>query len=123
MKIRVGDLRRLINEALSEDLDLNDPGVWGMKDTTVCRSTLAEFLRKYSGVVEIGPEGGDCTEAEHVMFVDDMEGMGLREAIEDGDVELANAIAEEIALKYPAERYNPFANDGHGTPPEMDGIN
>jgi hypothetical protein len=120
MKLKMARLRMLIRESLAED-ELTEPSQWGLEDTPVCRSTLTEFLRQHSSTVMVNGEEG--TQAQHLMFVDDMEDMGLRDAIEAGDVEMANAVSDEIMLKYPPEGYDPFANDYKGTPPQTSGIN
>lgn len=103
MKIKLNELkqviRKILREAKREPKEF-DPKYWGMADTDVSKKTLRSWLEQMT-----------LDEANHIMFVDDMEGIGLTEAIEEGDLQLANALTQTIKERFPFSEYNPFSGE------------
>jgi len=119
MKMTIRNLKRIIVEAFNDVATSkeHDPGYWGIEDNDESRVALRSFLEQHLNLVQMGPNEGKGTEAEYVMFVDDMEGMGVRDALSTGDIGLANQLTREIMKMYPPDGYDPFANDYRGTDP------
>lgn len=88
------------------------------EDTLSTRST-PEHYGLQPGCEELLYELEDAfgEDFQHAMFVDDMEGLGLRDAIEAGDREGADAIMATIAAEYPRDGYDAFGNQFSGSGP------
>jgi hypothetical protein len=107
------------------DPEEKEPKHWGgIPDDS--RVTLHKWLLMHQNYVNVrGDKNVDSSltgnrgkEANYIMFVDDFEGLGLRDAIADNDLKTAEIISMMIMKKYPPSRYNPFSNNFQGTGPE-----
>ena len=104
MKITVRDLKRIIRETAAPNLATQ----YGMSPDA--EPALKRFMADYPGNVK--HMGQSQPLAEYLLFVDDMEGFGLMDAIASDDGDGISAIAGEILAEFPAETYNAFAGQG-----------
>lgn len=114
MKITVRQLKSIIAESLRSHRakklhEANYSAVsYGMPPAA--EDALQRFMQEYPGNVK--HMGQSQSLAEYLLFVDDMEGFDLRDAIVADDAAAIDATVSEILSEFPAETYNAFAGQG-----------
>lgn len=98
----------VVREDSKNDVDEWAQG-WNLKITPENRETVIRWRDLHKKMVKHGPNQSEEEESNYLMFVDDMEGVGLIEALEDGDLQTAEIVSKETLRKYPPGGYNAFA--------------
>jgi hypothetical protein len=114
MKITVGELKSLIREVGMQRANKMHETVgdlaasYGMPRSA--EPALQRFMQEYPGSVK---HMGDAQSlAEYLLFVDDMEGFDLRDAIIADNVRAIERAVSDILSEHPPETYNAFAGQG-----------